>query len=78
VGGIVVSFEVDWPTGPAIVCVLSGLYVVAWMARTLSDRLRLPMAAAIPAGMLASAAGVLLVWMALALLTRLVRVLLPI
>jgi ABC-type Mn2+/Zn2+ transport system permease subunit len=28
-GGIVVSFELDWPTGPSIVCVLTSLYVLA-------------------------------------------------
>jgi len=28
VGGLVLSFELDWPTGPAIVCVLAGLFGV--------------------------------------------------
>jgi zinc transport system permease protein len=30
-GGIVVSFELNWPTGASIVCVLAGLFAVAWV-----------------------------------------------
>jgi ABC-type Mn2+/Zn2+ transport system permease subunit len=77
VGGIIVSFEADWPTGPAIVCVLSALFVVAWSARMIADRARLGMALALPLGVVASAAGIMLIWMGLLLLMRLVRVLLP-
>jgi len=77
VGGIIVSFEADWPTGPAIVCVLSGLFLLAWSAKTISDRARLSMPIALPLGLLASGAGVMLVWMGVLLLMRLVRVLLP-
>ena len=30
-GGIVLSFESNWPTGASIVCVLTGLFGVVWM-----------------------------------------------
>jgi len=29
VGGLVLSFELDWPTGPSIVCVLAGMFAIA-------------------------------------------------
>jgi ABC-type Mn2+/Zn2+ transport system permease subunit len=31
-GGLVLSFESDWPTGPSIVAVLVGLYAAARIA----------------------------------------------
>jgi ABC-type Mn2+/Zn2+ transport system permease subunit len=30
-GGIVVSFELNWPTGASIVCVLAALFAAAWV-----------------------------------------------
>ncbi|MEQ8850445.1 MAG: metal ABC transporter permease [Phycisphaerales bacterium] len=37
-GGVVVSLELDWQTGPAIVLVLAGLYGVAWAGGALRRR----------------------------------------
>ncbi len=31
VGGLVLSFEADWPPGPAVVAVLVGMFGVAWV-----------------------------------------------
>ncbi len=31
-GGLVVSFELDWPPGAAVVSVLCGLFALAWLA----------------------------------------------
>ena len=31
-GGVVLSFETDWPTGPSVVAVMVGLYIASRVA----------------------------------------------
>ncbi len=38
IGGVVLSFEADWPTGPSIVVVLSGIFAIARVVVAIQSR----------------------------------------